>query len=256
MPLLANHLISSYGWQRSYIFLGLIILAIIVISAQFLRHAPNETGVSPDKHKASETNRSNLHDRRFPLREVVRSKLFVIIFIIFFCAVFCSQTVIVHLVPYATDIGISPTVAATLISAVGWTSILTKIGMGRAGDRFGNRRAMIIVFVMMLAAIVWLQFQTGDSLWMLYLFAIVFAVGYGGESAVRSPMVTEFFGMRGHGEIFGLTTFAAGLGGAFGPLIAGRIYDVTSSYHLAFMLCAIISAVGLMVAMILKPARE
>jgi MFS family permease len=168
------------------------------------------------------------------------------------CANFCLQTVFVHIVPHATDIGISAAAAATILSVIGFVSIGSKIGVGSFGDRFGNRRAMVFLFLLISIVFLWLWFAS--ELWMLYIFAALFAIGYGGFVAVQSPMVAEFFGLRAHGTIFGLVTFAANIGSAIGPLITGSIFDVSGSYDWAFILCAILCSVSLILSILLKPA--
>jgi cyanate permease len=44
-------------------------------------------------------------------------------------------------------------------------------------------------------------------------------------------------------------------GGAVGPLVAGRIFDVTGTYSMAFMLIIGFAVVGLLLSLILKPIR-
>jgi cyanate permease len=64
------------------------------------------------------------------------------------------------------------------------------------------------------------------------------------------------------GECFGLVSFAtvsgvAGLftlsGAAFGPTLAGLIYDATHSYQLAFIIFAALSIIALFVILFAKP---
>ena len=47
MPLVANWLISSYGWRTSYIVVGITVLVLIILVAQFLRRDPGQMGQLP-----------------------------------------------------------------------------------------------------------------------------------------------------------------------------------------------------------------
>ena len=58
-------------------------------------------------------------------------------------------------------------------------------------------------------------------------------------------MGVYFFGLRAHGAIFGIVVFFGTIGGALGPIVAGRIFDVTESYSLAFSALATLAALGL-----------
>lgn len=254
MPPLANQLISSYNWRTSYIIVGSIALVATVITAQFLRRDPSQMGQTAYGTDAIETGNADLEIRGLSLQEAVRTRQFWMISIALFAASFCLQTVMVHIVPHATDLGISAVAAATILSVIGGVSIGSKIGMGSAIDRVGNKPIMVVVAVLLTIAFIWLEFARGA--WMLYLFAVVFAVGYGGMAAVQSPVVAEFFGLKAHGAIFGIAFVILATGGAIGPLIAGRIFDTSGSYYPAFMACVALGIVGLIMASLLKPIRK
>ena len=83
-----------------------------------------------------------------------------------------------------------------------------KIGLGSAGDRIGNKRVMVIMLVLMSVAFLWLRLAS--ELRMLYLFAVVFALCYGGLTAMQSPIVAQFFGLGAHGTILGLSDTISG----------------------------------------------
>jgi len=54
-----------------------------------------------------------------------------------------------------------------------------------------------------------------------------------------------------------MITFGLTLGSAAGPVIIGYIFDTVSSYYLAFLVCAILSVIGLIMAAFLRfPVRE
>jgi MFS family permease len=124
--------------------------------------------------------------------------------------------------------------------------------IGNAIDRIGNRTSMIVCFVLLIAVLLWLQ--TADELWMLYLFAAAYGFVHGGFFTVVSPIVAEYFGLRCHGLLFGVVVFAGTVGGFVGPVLAGRIYDVTTSYRLAFWVCIVAASAGLALILSLKPA--
>jgi MFS transporter, OFA family, oxalate/formate antiporter len=91
---------------------------------------------------------------------------------------------------------------------------------------------------------------------MLFLFGAVFGFGHGGVATMESPIVAHIFGMRSHGVILGLVFFSDTVGGAIGPFLAGYIFDVTRSYHLAFFLCAILGVVNLIAILLIRPLKS
>jgi MFS family permease len=135
MPLLANLLISRYGWQTSYVIVGSAALALIVGIAQFLRRPPGQSQLPNAKDKAVKTEGSGLLAVGFSFREAIRSRQLWLIFMLFLVFVFGVQAIMVHIVAHATDIGFSSSSAAVILSIVGIVSILVKSSWGLA-DRW------------------------------------------------------------------------------------------------------------------------
>ncbi len=92
---------------------------------------------------------------------------------------------------------------------------------------------------------------------MLFLFAIIYGFAHGGLFTVMSPTVAELFGTGSHGLLFGMVLFSGTLGGAIGPLMAGRIFDLTGSYQLVFLILTAMALVGfILIATLRPPVRD
>ena len=89
----------------------------------------------------------------------------------------------------------------------------------------------------------------------MYLFAAVFGFAYGGCVASQSPLVAVLFGLSSHGLILGVTSLSLTIGGAIGSFAAGYIFDVTSSYQVAFLICAAMGVIGLILTTFLTPTK-
>ena len=108
----------------------------------------------------------------------------------------------------------------------------------------------MIGFILMTASL--LMVFPAQREWALYPFAVVFGFAFGGCISSESPIVAELFGLSSHGLILGVIAFSFLLGGAAGPLLLGYIFDVTGSYQWGFLVCAVISFVGLILTAVLK----
>jgi MFS family permease len=91
------------------------------------------------------------------------------------------------------------------------------------------------------------------QLWTLYLAAALFAVGYGGWATAQSPTIAEYFGLKMHGALLGVTLIGVGLGSAIGPYAAGLIFDSLKSYAPAFWGCFALCIIAFMLPLSLKP---
>ena len=90
---------------------------------------------------------------------------------------------------------------------------------------------------------------------MLYLFAAVFSFGYSGLPVLMPSIIAQLFGLSSHGVIYGVVGLGWTAGGTIGPPLAGHIFDITGRYQLAFLICAIIAVMGIILTLLLKPTR-
>ena len=254
IPLLASGLISTYGWRTSFTVIGSVVLVLSITAAQFLRRDPGQMGLLPDGEEHVTTDSLHLAEEGLPLREAIHTRQFWTICAIFLAVIFCAQTILVHIVPHAVDLSISAINAAGIIATIGGASMVGRLVMGYADDRIGSKRAMIICFLILVAALLWLQWA--KELWMLHLFGAVYGFSHGGFFALVSPLVAGLFGTHSQGVILGATLFSGTVGGAIGPVLAGRIFDITSSYQLAFLICIAVGIVGLILALLLRPISK
>jgi MFS family permease len=88
-------------------------------------------------------------------------------------------------------------------------------------------------------------------------FVIAFGLGLGGLAVTFPLLVGECFGLRAFAKLLGVLMVPATLGGAIGPVLTGRIFDVTSSYTLAFALhLGAFLIGGFVVAFLRRPALD
>jgi len=254
LPLVASALISSYGWRNAYMLIGSAALVILVAIAQLLKRDPSQLKSSPGWQAPKQPQRANIIDKNLSLAEAVRTVQLWTICLVNLTLVFCFMIIMVHIVPHARDIGVSAPRAAGVLSTIGAVSMIGRFLTGLAIDRVGSRRVMIVCFLLLIGGLLWLQ--TADELWMLYLFACVYGLAHGGFFTAISPIVAELFGIGSHGALFGVVVCFGTTGGAVGPILAGHIFDITSSYSASFWLISVMSAFGLGLIVSLRPIRK
>lgn len=260
MPLLASWLVSVYGWRTNYLVLGSLGFVSVVLLAQFLRRDPAQVGQLPNGGKSGITIEAGSNESGLSFREAVRTGQFWMLCAAFFTIGLVTNTILVHIAPHTLDIidpqALNPEVsakAALVLSIIGGTSIAGRLVMGNTADRFGNKRAMTVCFVILVISMVWLQFA--NQLWMIYLFSTVYGFAHGGFFALMSPIVAGLFGTRYQGILLGSIIFTDAVGGAIGPLVAGYLFDIMDSYQVAFLIFLGVSVVGLVLISLLKPIR-
>jgi len=250
-PPASSWLISIYDWRVSYLILGGIVLVVIIVAAQFLRRNPVRRE-RPVYNAGTVTEREvTAGTEGFSPAEAVRTRQFWLVIAMYLCTGFCFSTMIVHIVPHATDLGISAATAAVILAVSGGTSIAGNLVLGSAGDRSGNRPVYFIGLILIAAAYFWLT--PAAEAWQLYLFSSVIGFACGGCVALQPSLVAGLFGLKSHGLLFGIAGLGHTTGAALGGFLAGYIFDVTGSYQTVFIICAAVAIIGLILTAALHP---
>ncbi len=159
-----------------------------------------------------------------------------------------------HIAPHVIEQGISTTVAATILGAIGGASIIGRIGMGGVSDKLGRKATFIMAISVLSAALIWVQFA--QEAWMFYLFAALYGIAHGASFTLAISMLAELFGVGSLGAIYGAVMFVGTIGGAIGPIISGRIFDITGSYQLGFLLSFALSIIAAVLMLFLRPTSN
>lgn len=251
----AAYLISNLGWRMSYIVMGLVAWVIVIPLSRLLRNDPGEVGALPDGAKLetgnteAEGKEEFLQPTGFSLLQASRTRNFWLLFVVWLFLSFCLVLVLTHVVPYATDMGISTMKAATVLSIIGGFNIISSLLTGRVSDIVGRKIPAVICALLLAGALIGLIWVR--ELWMLYLFAVVFGLSWGGLGVAATTLGVDIFQGRNLGAIMGALNMAFSIGAAIGPFVGGLVFDVTNSYSMAFAIGAAIMVVAaLLVALI------
>ena len=232
LPLLAALLMAVVGWRYAALALGYAGAAFLLIAAFSMR--------SPPKSRTSARPADSLGPAPANVR---RSRAFWTLCAAQFLFFPSLVTVPLHIAVHGIDLGMTRTTAAILLTLIGGASIVGRLTVGTFVDRIGGRNAYILSLVPLVAGL--LALLVVETHGPLFAAVAVYGFAHGGLFTVVSPTVAEFFGTRAHGAIFGGIVFFGTLGAAVGPVLAGRIFDVTGSYEYAFTGLAVMGAIAL-----------
>jgi MFS family permease len=167
-----------------------------------------------------------------------------------------TQMIFVHQVVFLVDGGYDRMLAASVVGFIGLLSIGAKVLWGWTADRISRETTYTLGCAAMVIAVglLWLA-KIAPSAGMLYLYAVVFALGYA-VSAPLWPLVTsDLFAGRAFGSIYGFISVFNGLGNALGAWLGGYVYDVTGSYAIALGVAAIAKVVSAGALWIVAPRK-
>ena len=254
MPPIANWLITTYGWRTSYTVVAIAAFVLIAGLAQFMRRNPAELGLLPDGEVEVKTAAPKPPVKGYSWGEAIRTKQFWMLAIMWAFFGYSYRAIMVHIVVHVIDTGISPAIAASVLTTIGAASMAGRIVMGGVGDKIGRKSAFAIGFFLLTVAL--LVALVAEELWTFYLFAVIFGFAYGGGVSLISPFVADIFGLGSHGIILGSVFYGMSIGGFAGPTLSGYIFDTTGSYQLTFLIGGILSIIGLIIILLLKPLSK
>ncbi|MBA7591364.1 L-lactate transporter [subsurface metagenome] len=254
MPPLATRLITTYGWRTSYTIVGLIAMIIIITATQFVKRDPAQIGQLPDGKNRVKAASLDLPARNLSLREAIHTRQFWTISAVFGCLWFSSMAIILHIVIHAIDLGIPAISAANILVIMGGAGIAGRILIGSLADRIGHKSALLIGFTLIIVSLLWLL--VAKELWAFYLFAVIFGFGIAGLVVLQPALIAGLFGLGSLSVIMGGVDFVGTTLATPSAIVTGYIFDVTSSYQLAFLICAGVSIIGLILSFLLKPTSR
>lgn len=262
-PMMIQSFISSYGWRRAYFFMGLIFIVILGGISQFMKHTPQKLGLQPLGEAAVPSMESHPpiagpipilinssgSVEGLSLIEALKTSYFWIFSLIGIIFIFTWMSMVQHLAPHATDIGISPMTAAGIVSLIALGGIFGKLAFGVIVGWTGARKAICGCLVFFTLSQLMLLFGTGT--WMLYSFALIFGFAYGGMVTLTNVGTAEFFGVKSIGTILAVYFYVTSLGGLIGPPLFGYIFDRTGGYQPAFLISIVLGALAFILSLLL-----
>ncbi len=251
---LAGVLIAAYGWRQTSIIIGISGMLILYLISLILKRDPESSGQSSKRDPSKVKEQVKSVRSGLGVKDALKTHQMWIICSVNLLLVFTLMTIIVHIVPHASDVGLPSIQAAGVLSTIGAVSMIGRFVSGITIDYLGSKFVMIACYGVLISSLLWLQ--VADSLWMLYLFAAIYGLAHGGFFTAISPIVAETFGIASHGALFGIVVCSGTTGGALGPIVAGFMFDVLGSYTKIFWIMTCMSFVGLGLLFFLKPIAE
>ena len=160
----------------------------------------------------------------------------------------------VHLFAYLLGTGYKANTAALAMSILSGLSVFGKLGMGYIADRISARLALEFNFAA--GALAFVLVLSVARVFSLVLFILVAGVAIYAPVMLLQLLLAESLGRRRYGVLSALTGTAFVFGLAVGPVVAGRIFDMTSSYAGAFELFIVLNAIAAVAAFACQPYAE
>jgi MFS family permease len=257
-----NWLVMTLDWHRAALVVGIATAVVIPGLALLLRQSPEKYGWRPDGAAAPSAEAAEQGVDGIVVappstgltgRQALRTRTFWLLALVGSASFLAYNAEVIHIMPFLLSVDIDPAQAALVATFMPVLSVLGRLGSGWLGDRYPRRDIYIVAMFLQATGMGLLLLP--PSGWSFALFVAVYGTGIGAGIVMAPAMMRERFGRGSFGLIQGCMLGATAVVGGVGPVLAGRIFDDTSSFAWAWAAFAVINLAG-MACLLFIPRRE
>jgi sugar phosphate permease len=265
LPLVAHWAIERDGWRAGWLAVGACVLLVGFVPAWLLLvRRPEDVGLTPDGRPARAASEPRVQgmsatpllepaEPAFSRGQALRTPTFWLLSL-YTAAVYPVQAgVSLHQAPHLIERGLSPTVAATIVSAFSLTSALAVLAFALFARRIGIRTSLGLAGACLaLSAVLMLAITTPIE---GFIAACCFGAGIGGVLTVLPLAWADYFGRASFGAIRGAALTVQVTAQAAGPLLSGLLRDAYGTYVASLTCFAALSLLSVLAALLVHPPR-
>ncbi len=233
VPHISAGLAQNIGWHYALASLGVMIILFGFPMTYFIKGSsvkPSEPGVSAPA---------------IPIKSILTNRNFYLLAFGSMCSIGAVGGVGQHLKLYLRDLDFTQSDAATVMSLVLFSSLAGRVLMGWLADLINRKYVMILIYMIVALAIPLLLMP--DFYGRIYIFAVIFGIGLGGDYMIIPLMAGDLFGIRALGRTMGIILVADGVAESMFPMLVGALYDSASSYAPGFIMLICLALAGALI---------
>jgi len=258
-PLLAGLVITYWGWQAAWMVLGVVVwVAALGPVALFIRQSPEAMGLAPDilqesGEKESGSATAQIEEPNWTLGDARRTPTLWLLALATGMLFLMQAGTNTHQGAYFIDQGLGVAISALSISFNAAFTGIGSLAWGWLVERVPVRYCYAAVALVMVVSL--FLFPSVTTVWQALLAASLFGVSVGGILVVPAVAYANYFGRRSIGVIRGVTEPFVSLGQAIGSIFSGLVFDISGSYHFAFITLGIVGIGTIGLILLTKPPQ-
>ncbi|MBN2021557.1 MAG: OFA family MFS transporter [Pirellulales bacterium] len=246
------NLVADLGVNATFLVFGVIFMVSVVAGALLLSNPPSgwkPAGWAPPAPKPGSAAAGAID---LTQGETVATTRFWMIWLAFVFSAGCGLMVIGCLKDFGIfEGGLAAGAAENALGLLALFNGLGRIAWGTASQKLTARGALIVMTILQ-AGMMFLLLGMGSREWTLAVAACWVGFNFGGNFALFPLLTAESFGTKNLGANYGAVFTAYGIGGVFGPILAGQIWDRLGSYYWAFLPAGAACLAAAVLALLLK----
>ncbi|MDA3867575.1 MAG: MFS transporter [Salinivirgaceae bacterium] len=241
VPQISAALEKNLGWNTALAVIGGLVILIAFPMAFFIKDSKKEPAVKVQT------------EAMIPIRTILRNPNFYLLALGSMCSIGAVGGIAQHLKLFLRDLEFTQSQAAHVMSFVLLSSLGGRVLMGFLADLINRKYVMILIYMIVATAIPLLLMP--DFPGRIYIFAVIFGIGLGGDYMIIPLMAADLFGVRALGRTMGIILVADGIAEALFPMLVGAFYDATKSYATGFIVLIGLATLGAVIVSFLPKMR-
>ncbi len=247
---LAQWMIDLWGWRTACFALA-VMIAGIALPPMLLwgcRRAPDDLGAEGLGGRKA-VSRFEAEQADVKMAEILRQPRFWMLIVITLFGGFAYGAPLTHEVALLQSAGVSPSTAALALSLTAGAALVGAMVIGYLSDHCSFRLVMGLTLTLMFLGVGgFLLILQGTTLPVLFPSALAFGLSVGGFDTSIIARLPRVFGPKAFAHVFGVWYFFFLAILLVGPMIVGRLFDLSGSYVGAAV--AVLVAIAVSAAML------
>ena len=240
----SKYLLAEFGINNSFRILGIAFIVTSTLFAQFISNPEKPATAAGPVYGARPAARAD-----HSWREMLRTTSFYSLYLQYACAATAGLMIIGHLAKIvAVQSGGTIKIGFLFVALLAVFNAGGRIVAGVVSDYIG--RIVTIAFVCMLQALIMFFFPQFSTVTAFIMGSALVGFNYGACLSLFPATTADYWGTKNLGLNYGILFTAWGLGGVFGPMLAGQIADATGAYTMAYYIAAALLIFAAFLAML------
>jgi MFS family permease len=249
---------QNYGWRASYSLIGIIMFIInMILIMSVIKNKPDSISAqTQDKVKVREIDKTIAAENftgDLRLKDAMQTRSFWLFTLMMFICGSGDFLISNHLIPFATDNGISSGTAGSMLAWSGLISLAGILIAGPLSDIIGNKIPIALTFLLRILSFALILYD--QSLMSSYIFALVFGFTFLVTAPLSTTLAGRIYGFAHIGIITGFINTVHFLGGGLWTYIGGLIYDRTGNYNMAFLLSGVLAFIAFVCTLLIAERK-
>ena len=238
---------DAWDWDGTLIFSGVLLASIYLpLGFKFIRNHPSDVGQEVDGD-AVPRGQAASGPRRLPgltPRQAMRTPLLWTLSLALGFLFYGMVGWMIHILPYYESVGVSPGMAAGLVSLAAGVGIFSRVGFGLLADKVRYiETGAAVLCGLLVVALASLLISGGSTLGLVFFLGF-FLIGSAAGPMLEPLLLTRAFGLAHFATILGLVGVLGTIGTVVSPTVAGAIFDQTGQYDWALVMWMVSVALG------------